>query len=398
MALNEAWKRTVAIALGMSLLCAVMLPAAAASGASKPPSTSARASALIDVESGRLLYSDSGDTPMLIASLTKIMTAITAIEEGDLTDTVTVGPRAVGKEGSSIYLKLGEKMKLENMLYGLMLRSGNDAATAIAEHVGGSEEGFVRMMNDKAAWIGMENSTFMNPHGLDQKGHMSTANDMAKLTAYALRNPVFAEIVKTKVHKAPNPNDPWDYSWVNKNKMLAMYDGADGVKTGYTKTALRCLVSSATRDGQQLAVVTLNDRDDWHDHSVLLDWGFGNYKLKPLAQRGEPLKGYALAAGREFSYPLAEGEETGLSNNLVLLSPSKNATAYALGERGRLEWSLNGQPIGTVPVYDQGSPRLKLPDRPAASFRPGGMFSNRPASIGSALMMSLRALFGAKEA
>nr|WP_245850818.1 D-alanyl-D-alanine carboxypeptidase family protein [Paenibacillus herberti] len=375
-----------------------MLPAAAASGTPEPPSTSARASALIDVESGRLLYSNSGDTPMLIASLTKIMTAITAIEEGDLTDTVTVGPRAVGKEGSSIYLKLGEKMKLQNMLYGLMLRSGNDAATAIAEHVGGSEEGFVRMMNDKAAWIGLENSTFMNPHGLDQKGHMSTANDMAKLTAYALRNPVFAEIVKTKVHKAPNPNDPWDYSWANKNKMLAMYDGADGVKTGYTKTALRCLVSSATRDGQQLAVVTLNDRDDWHDHSVLLDWGFGNYKLKPLAQKGEPLKGYTLAAGRPFSYPLADGEEAGLSNNLVLLSPSKDATAYALGERGRLEWSLNGQPIGTVPVYDQGSARLKLPDRPAASFRPGGMFDNRPASIGSALMMSLRALFGAKEA
>lgn len=396
MVLNLTWKRTAAAVIGLAMLCAALMPAAYAAEAPKPPSTSARASALIDVQSGRLLYSDSGDTPMRIASLTKIMTAITAIEEGRLTDTVTVGRNAVGKEGSSIYLRLGEKMSLENMLYGLMLRSGNDAATAIAEHVGGSEEGFVRMMNEKAAWIGLENSTFKNPHGLDQEGHLSTANDLAKLTAYALRNPVFASIVKTKVRKAPNPFEPWDYSWANKNKMLAMYEGADGVKTGYTKTALRCLVSSATRDGQQLAAVTLNDRDDWHDHAALLDWGYSHYKLKSLAKKGEPLNGYALAAGRAMSYPLADGEEAELSNKLVLLSQVKDATAYKLGERGRLEWSLNGQTIGSVPVYDLGSPRLKLPDRPAASFRPGGMFSSRP-SFGAALRLSLSALFGAKE-
>src|SRR5690606_10156946 len=129
--------------------------------------------------------------------------------------------------GSSIYLKQGEEMSLHNMLYGLMLRSGNDAATAIAEHVGGSLEGFVHMMNETAQMIGMSNSQFKNPSGLDEEGHYATANDMAKLTAYALKNAAFQDIVKTKVKTAPNPNDPWDYRWLNKNKMLSIYEGAD---------------------------------------------------------------------------------------------------------------------------------------------------------------------------
>src|SRR5690606_17687538 len=146
-----------------------------------------------------------------IASLTKVMTAIVAIENGTLTDLVQVGPAAYGKEGSSLYLHLGEEMTLHTMLYGLMLRSGNDAATAIAEHVGGSLEGFVFLMNQKARELGMKNTSFKNPHGLDEDGHYSSANDMAVLTAYALRNEVFQEIVKTKVKTAPNPNEDWDY-------------------------------------------------------------------------------------------------------------------------------------------------------------------------------------------
>src|SRR5699024_4286601 len=133
------------------------------------------------------------------------------------------------------------------------LRSGNDSAVAIAEHVGGSIEGFALLMNRKAEEIGMDQSNFVNPHGLNEEDHYSTAEDMAKLTAYALKNPVFQEIAKTKVKTAPNPNADWDYKWYNKNKMLSLYDGSDGVKTGYTKLAGRCLVSSATRDGRQLA-------------------------------------------------------------------------------------------------------------------------------------------------
>ncbi|UUZ94377.1 D-alanyl-D-alanine carboxypeptidase [Paenibacillus sp. P25] len=210
-------------------------------------STHAEAAALVDVASGRILYSSKGDKTMRIASLTKIMTAIVAIEHGNLSDKVKVSKNAFGKEGSSIYLKLNEEMNLKDLLYGMMLRSGNDAATAIAEHVGGSVEGFAYMMNEEARLIGMTGSSFKNPTGLDETGHYSTANDMAKLTAYALKNPVFAEIVKTRVKKAPNPNESWDYTWINKNKMLSIYDGSDGVKTGYTKLAKRRLVSSATR-------------------------------------------------------------------------------------------------------------------------------------------------------
>lgn len=210
-------------------------------------STHAKAAALIDVESGRILYSSHGDEPMLIASLTKIMTAIVAIEYGDLNSKVKVGKKAFAKEGSSLFLRLGEEMTLQNMLYGLMLRSGNDAATAIAEHVGGSEEGFVHLMNAKAEELSLKHTHFANPHGLDAEGHYSSANDLAVLTAYALHNPVFKEIVKTQVKTADNPYEKWEYKWSNKNKMLRLYEGADGVKTGYTKK--RCAALSAPLPG-----------------------------------------------------------------------------------------------------------------------------------------------------
>jgi len=324
-----------------------------------PLHTNAKASALIDVESGRLLYSNNGDTAMRIASLTKIMTAIVAIDHGKLTDTVKTSKRAAGKEGSSIYLQLGEEMSLLNMLYGLMLRSGNDAATAIAEHVGGSEEGFVHLMNEKAAFLGLKHTQFKNPHGLDEEGHYSSANDLAKLTAYALKNDVFAEIVSTREKKVPNPHEKWEYSYTNKNKMLAMYEGADGVKTGYTKKALRCLVSSATRQGQQLAAVTINDSDDWLDHRKMLDWGFGNYPLHEIATKGQLVAGYPLTVGQSFKYPLTEQEPNDIRSRLVLYDVS--TLRYSLGERGLLEWYMKNDRIGAVPVYDVGSGRLKLP-------------------------------------
>ncbi|QHW30228.1 D-alanyl-D-alanine carboxypeptidase [Paenibacillus rhizovicinus] len=334
-----------------------------ANAESKVLRTGAQGSALIDVESGRILYSHNGDKPMLIASLTKIMTAIVAIEHGKLSDMVETSVRAAGKEGSSIYLKRGEKMSLHNMLYGLMLRSGNDAATAIAEHVGGSEEGFVHMMNAKAEMLGLANSQFMNPSGLDAAGHYSSANDLAKLTAYALKNPVFKEIVKTKSKSAPNPNDSWDYLWKNKNKMLAMYEGADGVKTGYTKKSLRCLVSSATRGGQQLVAVTINDRDDWNDHMRMLNFGFNYYPLSEIAHKGQPVSGYPLAVGRTLRYPFAEGEKEQLHTKLNLLDA--RSAAYLLGERGTMQWFVGDAKIGETPVYDPKGSRIALPDKPA---------------------------------
>lgn len=336
------------------------------------PSNHAQAASLIDVTSGRLLYSKRGDERMRIASLTKIMTAIVAIERGDLKDSVKVTKNSFAKEGSSLFLKLGEEMSLENLLYGLMLRSGNDAASAIAEHVGGSEEGFVLMMNEKATALGLSNSHFMNPHGLDHDEHYSSANDLAKLTAYALKNPTFKEIVKTPVKKAPNPNEKWDYKWDNKNKMLRFYEGADGVKTGYTKKAFRCLVSSATRNGQQIAAVTLNDGDDWNDHSNMLDYGFDNFPLHQIAAKGQKLQGYSLVTGTGFSYALAQGEEERIYKKLVLEKPRNPDLSFGL--RGFVEISLDGKKIGQVPVFVEGS---RLPEDTFQNQREKTTFSHQ---------------------
>ncbi|MDP5273756.1 D-alanyl-D-alanine carboxypeptidase family protein [Chengkuizengella axinellae] len=321
------------------------------SEASSEVPTSAESYALIDVESGRILANKDGDKQMLIASITKIMTAIVAIEEGDLASKVNVGKNAYRKEGSSIYLKLGEQMNLEDMIYGLMLRSGNDAATAIAEHVGGSIEGFAYLMNKKADEIGMQNSHFMNPHGLNEEGHYSSANDIARLTAYALNDPLFQEIVGTKVKKVPNPHEEWDYTWYNKNKMLSLYEGADGVKTGYTKNAGRCLVSSATKNGQQLAVVTLNDPHDWVDHSRLLDYGFETYPEHYIIKEGESIQGQPYVAGKPFIYPLTQEEIANLNQKLKLVIPE--SVDYRLGNRGSLEFMLNDNKIGSVPIFEQ---------------------------------------------
>jgi D-alanyl-D-alanine carboxypeptidase (penicillin-binding protein 5/6) len=329
--------------------------------------THAQTAALIDVTSGVILYSKSGDKSMRIASLTKVMTAIVAIEQGQLSDSITVSKKAAGKEGSSLYLKLGQKMSLHSMLYGLMLRSGNDAATAIAEHIGGTEEGFAYLMNEKAAMLGMNHSHFMNPHGLDVKEHYSTANDMALLTAYALRNPIFQEIVKTKLKKVPNPNESWSYLWANKNKMLSLFPGADGVKTGYTKLALRCLISSATRDGQQLAVVTLNDSDDWADHSRLLDYGFKQFPLHQLVAQGQTIEG-DMAAAQSFNYPVTSTQEKQLRRKVLTYDPL--SLSYRLGTIGRLQYFLEDQLIGSIPLVAIKSPLLAQSRASAISFQP----------------------------
>jgi serine-type D-Ala-D-Ala carboxypeptidase (penicillin-binding protein 5/6) len=359
-----------------------------------PPSihTSAQGAALIDVHSGRILHSHNGDKPMKIASLTKVMTAIVAIEHGKLSDMAKVSKNAYGKEGSSIYLKLGEEMSLHHLLYGLMLRSGNDAATAIAEHVGGSEEGFVYLMNEKARLLGMSNTLFKNPHGLDADGHLSTANDMAKLTAYALKNPVFQDIVKTKLKKVPNPNEEWDYTWHNKNKLLSMYEGADGVKTGYTKSAGRCLITSATRNGQQLAVVTLNDRDDWVDHARLFNYGFEHYPAKEWVKKGESIEGTPFVAGQSFIYPTAEHEISQISRKAALYQEAEITSR--LGHKGTLDIYMNSSRIGAVPLYESGSPLLSSSNQTAFSYRADSKAgANHQGSFLNAVRTVVRMLF-----
>ncbi len=341
----------------ISYAITVFIHSSTANAETNEVKTSAKASALIDVTSGRLLHSENGDKRMRIASLTKIMTAIVAIEHGKLDDLVTVPKAAQGKEGSSIYIRADEEMSLSNLLYGLMLRSGNDAAVAIAEHIGGSEDGFVYLMNEKAAILGLTNTSFKNPHGLDEDGHYSTANDLAKLTAYALQNKDFSKIVSTKLKTAPNPNESWDYRWTNKNKMLSMYEGADGVKTGYTKKALRCLVSSATRNKQQLVAVTIAAGDDWNDHRAMLDWGFKHYQLEQLVAKNKSMTGSLLQAKQSFYYPLKDGEIAEIEQRVI---PFSEDEPFMFGKRGQLELYLHQEKIATLPLYDSKRATFKM--------------------------------------
>lgn len=287
-----------------------------------PPSVSAQSAIVMDASSGRILFEKNAFQKRPMASTTKIMTAIVALENGNLNDIITVSPKAARIEGSSIWLAENETLTLEDALYGLLMKSGNDAATAIAEHIGGgSVDNFAAMMNAKAKEIGAVNTSFKNPHGLDANGHYTTAYDLALIARYGLTNiPKFAEIVKTKETKIPWQGHDWDRYLKNSNKLLWAYPGTDGVKTGFTKKAGRCLVSSTTKNGWQLVAVTLNDGDDWNDHKKMMDYAFSTYKPKLLFEKNQFLKTVMVKNGKrktaaletqnEVILPLLDGEET----------------------------------------------------------------------------------------
>ncbi len=243
---------------------------------------SAKAAVLMDAESGEIIFEKNADMRLPMASTTKIMTAVVALERADLDEKVKISPAAVGVEGSSIYLCADEILTVRELLYALLLSSANDAATALAIHIGGGIGGFADMMNEFAAKLELNNSHFDNPHGLDSPGHYTTARDLAKLTAYALKNEEFKTIVSTYKIYIPFCGKKDGRLLVNHNKLLKSYDGVIGVKTGFTKKSGRCLVSAAQRDGACFIVVTLNAPDDWNDHRKLLDHGFENYECVKL--------------------------------------------------------------------------------------------------------------------
>lgn len=280
--------------------------------------TSARCAILMDTDSNRILYAKNIHEVRSVASISKIMTAILAIESGKLDDTVLIGDEILDAYGSAIYIKQGEEMTLRDLVYGLMLRSGNDAALAIANYVGGDVSSFVDMMNQKASQIGMKNTIFNNPSGLDEdKGNMSTAYDMAILTSYAMQNEDYKTIVKTKHHTVTTNKNV--YSWTNKNKLLNTYKYTTGGKTGYTEIARRTLVSTASKDGLNLVVVTLNDGNDFLDHKSLHEYGFENYTNYYILREGiiniydeTYYKNEELYLKDNFSYPLLETEKNSI--------------------------------------------------------------------------------------
>ena len=270
---------------------------------------SAQSAVVMDCASGRILFSRNENEKRGMASTTKIMTAITALENADLSKTVTISATASGIEGSSMYLAKGEKLTLEELVYGLMLVSGNDAATAIAEAVSGSVEKFSALMNDKADEIGAINTSFTNPHGLSDKNHYTTAIDLAKITAYALKNSEFAEIVSTKVKKLPQSEGGIARTLVNHNKFLNMYEGCIGVKTGFTKATGRCLVTAVEQNGMKLVCVTLNAPDDWNDHKQLYNNAFEEYTAFKVKNAGDKIADAKIKRGSADAVPLVVSED-----------------------------------------------------------------------------------------
>ncbi|WP_422875629.1 D-alanyl-D-alanine carboxypeptidase family protein [Halobacillus kuroshimensis] len=315
-------------------------------------SVSAEHAVLMDAASGRVLYEKDAYEPALIASTTKIMTALIAVESGKMDEKVTVSKRAVYTEGSSIYLTEKESIRLKDLVYGLMLRSGNDAAVAIAEHVGGSVEGFVQMMNDKAAWLGMNDSRFENPHGLDGESHLSSAYDLGLLMAYAMKDEMFREITGSESYLSENR----DYAWMNKNKMLTQYyDPTNGGKTGFTKAAGRTLVTSAAKEGMELIAVTLNAPDDWNDHRNMFEWGFAHFETVLLQKKGTvKVGGEAYYVPRDLAYPLTSSEKEQLE---AVFYPVEEGTGLMAGVT---YYKSGNNPIVEAAVWKERPPQSFL--------------------------------------
>ena len=248
---------------------------------------SAQSYIVTEQSSGNILCEKNAHTKLPMASTTKIMTALCAIENGDMDSLVKVSDKAVGVEGSSIYLESGESLTLKDLLYGLMLHSGNDAAVAVAIHISSDTDSFVKLMNETALKIGAKNTHFTNPNGLPHKEHYTTAYDLNLITRYAMKYDEFREIVSTYQKAIPWAGREYQRQLKNHNKLLRMYEGTIGVKTGYTKAAGRCLVSSAMRNGIEVVCVTLNAPDDWNDHIYLMDDAFGRLSIRKIFSSGD---------------------------------------------------------------------------------------------------------------
>lgn len=344
------------------LLCLPMcsLFAAAESASAVPSTVSAHAAILIEAGSGDVIYEKNSHEKLPMASTTKIMTALVALEEGDLSKTVQIAEAACGVEGSSIYLTAGEELTLEDLLYALMLESANDAAAAIACEIAGGIEPFAERMNRLAETIGLTESHFTNPHGLDDDAHYTTAHDLAKLTAYALQNEQFRKIVSTYRHQIPLRGDEGVRVLLNHNKLLRMSEDVIGVKTGFTKHSGRCLVSAAERDGVCVIAVTLNAPDDWRDHTFLHEIGFAQYHVEHLAEAGQ--------FTYEIPCPTAENGSVTVTNTDSLSVCLKNGTEVTYSAEaphlqmppvtvgdvlGRVVFTADGKILGEIPLYAQ---------------------------------------------
>lgn len=330
-----------------------------ASAAPPAPSVRAASAVLVGVGSRRVLWEKDGRVRRAPASTTKIMTALAVVERGGLDEMVTVSPRAAATSGSTVWLSAGETLSVRDLLYGLLLTSGNDAAVALAEHVAGSVDDFARLMNEEARAIGATDTHFRNPHGLDEPGHYTTARDLALIAARALQEPLVARIVATKRATIAWPGHEVDRALRNKNRLLWEYEGADGVKTGFTDEAGKCLVASATRGGLHLVAVVMGSPDIWGDAAAILNYGFAKLSAATVARRGDVVRSIRVVGGDRERLSLVarddlvvavspgEGERirTRLDGLDELRAPVRAGVTY-----GRLVAVLDGEDVASVPL------------------------------------------------
>ena len=320
----------------------------------------AKSTIVMDLDSGRIFYEKNANQKRLIASITKIMTAIVAIEEGDLTEKITVGEEVLSMYGTNIYVEVGEKMKLRDLLYGLLLRSGNDASVVIAKAIAGSEEKFVNLMNKKAQEIGMKNTIFKNPHGLDEETeNYSTAYDMALLSKYAYKNKTYRNIVSTDKYEVSTGKKT--YLWYNRNKLLTTYEYCTGGKNGYTPRAGKTLVTTASKNGLNLTIVTLSDGDIYNNHIDLYEDFFSKYKRYKIIDKNnfridKEFVDEDVYLEDSFYYPLTSNEVNDIKTVVHFLDDS------ATDEIGTIEIFLSNQKIGELPIY------LKIKKKEQFSF------------------------------
>lgn len=329
----------------------------AVSAENKTPEVSAKACVLIEEKTGKILFEKNSSEKLPMASTTKIMTTLLCLESGGLDDSFVVDSEAIKVEGSSMGLTEGDVVTKRDLCYGMMLPSGNDAANATAVKLGGSIENFAKIMNERAVEIGMTRTCFVTPSGLEGDGHGASAYDMALLAREALRNPDFAEICSQKKAKVEFGNPPYERWLTNTNKLLDMYEGVKGVKTGFTDEAGRCLVSACERDGISLICVTLNDKNDWQDHINMYDYGYS--VLQPLELSSDEIFAVPVAGGTENTIPVrAEGKlligndgktENKISSEIIL--PPFVYSNVQLGNKiGEIKYYYNGMYIDSIPL------------------------------------------------
>lgn len=312
---------------------------------------SSKSSIVMDLDSGRVLYENDANHQRLIASITKIMTAILAIENGDLDKKVIVGEEVLSMYGTNIYVEVGEKMTMRDLIYGLLLRSGNDAAVVIAKEIGGTEAKFVQMMNSKAREIGMKNTVFKNPHGLDEvTENYSTAYDMALLSKYAFSNKIYRKIVATKKYEVSTGKKT--YLWYNRNRLLDNYKYCTGGKNGYTPSAGKTLVSTASKGNLNLTIVSLNDGDSYSNHQNLYENMLSKYHRYKIVDKdsfvvSKEFSDKNVYLKKSFYYPLTDSEINDIRTVVHFFDSSSSDKV------GVVDIYLNNQKIGNLSIYEQ---------------------------------------------